>query len=114
MVVETVIPVSKQFFVGQVEKKLGKAGNIPDTILSEYDEFDDYLEMVIQFGVSVCHVHACGVCVCVLVCPCAVFVCSSLYVHISSPSLPPSLPLSLSLSLSTLYCLRQHFHWEQL
>ena len=51
---ETVIPVSKQFFVGKVEKKLGKAGNIPDTILTEYDEFDDYLEMVIQFGVSHC------------------------------------------------------------
>ena len=52
MVVETVIPVSKQFFVGRVEKKLGKAGNLPDTILTEYDEFDDYLEMVVQFGVS--------------------------------------------------------------
>lgn len=52
MVVETLIPMSKQFLVGRVEKKLGKAGNVPDVILSEYDEFDDYLEMVVQFGVS--------------------------------------------------------------
>ena len=52
VVVETVIPLSKQFFVGRVERKLGKAGNVPDTILTEYDEFDDYLEMVVQFGVS--------------------------------------------------------------
>ena len=52
MVVETVLPVSKQFLVGRVERKLGKAGNVPDTLLAEYDEFDDYLEMVIQFGVS--------------------------------------------------------------
>ena len=53
VVVETVIPLSKQFLVGRVEKKLGKAGNVPDTLLAEYDEFDDYLEMVIQFGVSI-------------------------------------------------------------
>ena len=49
---ETAIPLSRRFLVGRVEKKLGKAGNVPDTILSEYDQFDDYLEMVIQFGVS--------------------------------------------------------------
>lgn len=31
-----------------------KSGNCPpvDIVLTEYDEFDDYLEMVIQFGVS--------------------------------------------------------------
>ena len=52
MVVETAIPLSRRFLVGRVEKKLGKAGNVPDTILAEYDQFDDYLEMVIQFGVS--------------------------------------------------------------
>lgn len=52
MVVETVVPLSRQFLVGRVEKKLGKAGNVPDTILADYDAFDDYLEMVIQFGVS--------------------------------------------------------------
>ena len=52
VVVETVIPLSRQFLVGRVEKKLGKAGNVPDTILADYDAFDDYLEMVIQFGVS--------------------------------------------------------------
>ena len=54
MVVETIIPLCKQFFVGRVGKRLGKAGLIPDTILTEYDEFDDYLEMIVQFGVSVC------------------------------------------------------------
>ena len=52
VVVETVVPLSQQFLVGRVEKKLGKAGNVPDTILADYDAFDDYLEMVIQFGVS--------------------------------------------------------------
>jgi hypothetical protein len=50
VVVETAIPLSRRFLVGRVEKKLGKAGNVPDTILAEYDQFDDYLEMVIQFG----------------------------------------------------------------
>lgn len=55
VVVETLIPMSQQFLVGRVEKKLEKAGNVPDTILSEYDGFDDYLEMVVQFGVSVVH-----------------------------------------------------------
>ena len=52
MVLETVIPLFKRLCVGRVEKKLGKAGHVPDTILAEYDQFDDYLEMVIQFGVS--------------------------------------------------------------
>ena len=52
VVQETVIPLFKQLCVGHVEKKLGKAGHVPDTILAEYDQFDDYLEMVIQFGVS--------------------------------------------------------------
>ena len=52
MVLETVIPLFKRLCVGRMEKKLGKAGHVPDTILAEYDQFDDYLEMVIQFGVS--------------------------------------------------------------
>lgn len=52
VVMETLIPMSKQFLAGRVERKLGKAGNVPDIILSEYDGFDDYLEMVVQFGVS--------------------------------------------------------------
>ena len=52
VVVETVIPVSKQFFVGRVGKKLGEAGSVSDMMLVEYDEFDDYLEMIVQFGVS--------------------------------------------------------------
>ena len=52
VVQETVIPLLKQLCVGRVEKKLDKADHVPDTILAEYDQFDDYLEMVIQFGVS--------------------------------------------------------------
>ena len=52
MVVETAIPLARRFLVGWVTRKLGRAGNVPDTILAEYDMFDDYLEMVVQFGVS--------------------------------------------------------------
>ena len=53
MTVETVIPFVKELFISGVEKKRGREGRIPDTILAEYDQFDDYLEMVIQFGVSI-------------------------------------------------------------
>ena len=52
VLVETVIPFAKELFISGVEKKRGRKGLIPDTILAEYDQFDDYLEMVIQFGVS--------------------------------------------------------------
>ena len=27
---------------------------VEDTVLEEYEQFDDYLEMVVQFGVSNC------------------------------------------------------------
>ena len=52
VLVETVIPFAKELFISGVEKRRGRKGLIPDTILAEYDQFDDYLEMVIQFGVS--------------------------------------------------------------
>ena len=45
---ETVFPFLKQLFA-----KKRKEIPLPDTILAEYDKFDDYLEMVIQFGVSI-------------------------------------------------------------
>ena len=86
VLVETVIPFAKELFISGVEKKRGRKGLIPDTILAEYDQFDDYLEMVIQFGVSTsclglysCHKWLCCVaqCVCVTcVCMCA---CNFLY-----------------------------------
>ena len=45
------IPIVKEFIFSK-----RKAGNKPsfhyDFLLDEYDLFDDYLEMVIQFGVS--------------------------------------------------------------
>lgn len=50
--VETVFPFTQQCFSGQVNKSLGRASNIPDTNMAKYDDFDDYLEMVVQFGVS--------------------------------------------------------------
>ena len=53
--VETMIPFVKSLFVKKVQLKTGKTSetdHIPDTILAEYDQFDDYLEMVIQFGVG--------------------------------------------------------------
>ena len=46
------IPFLKQFLTGRMKQKWGKSGHIPDTLLAEYEPFDDYLEMVIQFGVS--------------------------------------------------------------
>ena len=52
VVMETLIPLVKQFCVGRVEQRLGKAGSIPDAGLAHYDQYDDYLEMVVQFGVS--------------------------------------------------------------
>ena len=75
VLVETVIPFAKELFISGVEKKRGRKGLIPDTILAEYDQFDDYLEMVIQFGVGTsclglftsCHKWLCCVAQCVCV-----------------------------------------------
>lgn len=51
---ESVIPFLHELSVSRVERSKCKGGKvIPDTILAEYDQFDDYLEMVVQFGVSV-------------------------------------------------------------
>ena len=50
--VETVVPFVKDLCVSGVRKKKGRE-SVPDLLLNaEYDTFDDYLEMVIQFGVS--------------------------------------------------------------
>ena len=49
LVVETVFPLPKY----QV-KKLDRTRNVPDILLAKYDEFDDSIETVIQFGVSLC------------------------------------------------------------
>ena len=49
---ETVVPFVKDLCVSGVRKKKGRE-SVPDLLLNaEYDTFDDYLEMVIQFGVS--------------------------------------------------------------
>ena len=45
---ETVIPFVKALFVTRVAKKT----SVKDAVFAEYEQFDDYLEMVIQFGVS--------------------------------------------------------------
>ena len=50
MVAKTVFSLLKY----QVKKKLAKTQNISDILLAKYDEIDNYLEMVIQFGVSLC------------------------------------------------------------
>lgn len=48
--VETVVPFVKDLCVSGVRKKKGRE-SVPDLLLNaEYDTFDDYLEMVIQFG----------------------------------------------------------------
>ena len=50
---ESVIPFLQELCVSKVERSKCKNRKvIPDTILAEYDQFDDYLEMVVQFGVS--------------------------------------------------------------
>ena len=67
---ETVIPFVKRIFATKAsEKKEGKGKYIPDVILAEYESFDDYLEMVVQFGVSSGNVcgYVCSYCVCSLV-----------------------------------------------
>ena len=87
VLVETVIPFAKELFISGVEKKRGRKGLIPDTILAEYDQFDDYLEMVIQFGVSTsclglftsCHKWLCCVAQCVCVTCVCMCVCNFLY-----------------------------------
>ncbi len=50
VVMESVIP-----FVGELLARSKSKGRkvISDTTLAEYDQFDDYLEMVVQFGVSI-------------------------------------------------------------
>ena len=53
VVVESLLPFLKGLFVSRRKKKAngGKLEVLSDTVLTEYDQFDDYLEMVIQFGV---------------------------------------------------------------
>lgn len=87
VLVETVIPFAKELFISGVEKKRGRKGFIPDTILAEYDQFDDYLEMVIQFGVSTtCFVLFLQllkvVVLCCAVCLCDLAVGVSVCVHV--------------------------------
>lgn len=45
---ETVIPSVKALFSTKVTKQ---KTSVRDAVLAEYEQFDDYLEMVIQFGV---------------------------------------------------------------
>jgi hypothetical protein len=55
-VVESLLPFLKGLLVGRKKKKKENgdkmAEALSDTALTEYDQFDDYLEMVVQFGVS--------------------------------------------------------------
>ena len=55
VVVESLLPFLKGLFVSRKKKKANgdkMSEALSDTALTEYDQFDDYLEMVIQFGVS--------------------------------------------------------------
>ena len=56
VVVESLLPFLKGLFVSRKKKKKANgdkmAEALSDTALTEYDQFDDYLEMVVQFGVS--------------------------------------------------------------
>ncbi len=54
VVMESVIPFVGEIRASRVERSKSKGRKvIPDTTLADYDQFDDYLEMVVQFGVSV-------------------------------------------------------------
>lgn len=53
---ESLLPLLKYFITKTLQDKKQKSTNTPsplpaDVALAEYDVFDDYLEMVIQFGV---------------------------------------------------------------
>ena len=53
--VESLLPFLKGLVVSRKKKKANgdkMAEALSDTALTEYDQFDDYLEMVVQFGVS--------------------------------------------------------------
>ena len=56
MVIESLLPFLKGLVVSRKKKKKANgdkmAEELSDTALTEYDQFDDYLEMVVQFGVS--------------------------------------------------------------
>ena len=104
VVVETVVPLAQQFLVGRVKHKMGKAGHIPDTILAEYDQFDDYLEMVIQFGVSALRFSLLPQPPCL---PSLLLLSSH-----PLPLLPPSLPPLPPIPSSTSPCLHPPSHWE--
>lgn len=49
VVMETLIPFVKIQAFSRVKGR--KHGSVPDVLLAEYEQFDDYLEMVVQFGV---------------------------------------------------------------
>ena len=50
------LPFLKRLVVSRKKKKKANGDKmveaLSDTALTEYDQFDDYLEMVVQFGVS--------------------------------------------------------------
>ena len=56
VVVESLLPFLKGLVVSRKKKKKANSDKmveaLSDTALTEYDQFDDYLEMVVQFGVS--------------------------------------------------------------
>lgn len=55
IILESVLPLVKEvFLVTKMQRKANKQKCLPphDLTLTEYDLFDDYLEMVIQFGVN--------------------------------------------------------------
>ena len=61
VIVESLLPFLKRLFVSRKKKKANgdkMAEVLSDTALTEYDQFDDYLEMVIQFGVSMWYIYS--------------------------------------------------------
>ncbi len=63
VVMESVIPFVGEIRASRVERSKYKGRKvIPDATLAEYDQFDDYLEMVVQFGVSVKCLHLLASC----------------------------------------------------
>lgn len=98
VLVETVIPFAKELFISGVEKKRGRKGFIPDAIRAEYDQFDDYLEMIIQFGVSTtCFVLF-------LQLPKAVILCSAVCLC--------DLTVGVSVCVHVIFCIQTKCQWQ--
>lgn len=69
ILLESVIPFLKEVLMTRklIQKNGSKSPLPTDIVFADYDLYDDYVEMVIQFGVSASE-HILFICVCVCLC----------------------------------------------